>query len=137
MTEVFREERPQAVLNLAAETHVDRSIDSPQPFIDTNITGVFVLLETARQFMAGQKADAQTSFRFLHVSTDEVYGSLGTSGLFSEETPYAPTSPYAANVIRRWRAASLASRAQRNVTMAIRPSEGHGMGDPYGKSEFL
>ena len=97
MRRVFCEERPDAVLNLAAETHVDRSIDHPQPFIETNINGAFVLLETARQFVAELPADARASFRFLHVSTDEVYGSLGASGLFSEETPYAPTSPYAAS----------------------------------------
>jgi len=93
---VFREHRPDAVLNLAAETHVDRSIQSPHPFIDTNIVGTFVLLEAARQFTASLGA-AGESFRFLHVSTDEVYGSLGPSGSFSEETPYAPNSPYAAS----------------------------------------
>src|SRR5262249_44508234 len=88
--------RPDAVLNLAAETHVDRSIESPHPFIDTNIVGTFVLLEAARQFTASLGA-AGESFRFLHVSTDEVYGSLGSAGFFSEETPYAPNSPYAAS----------------------------------------
>jgi len=85
---VFEEHRPDAVLNLAAETHVDRSIDSPRPFIDTNIVGTLVLLEAARKFRTG---------RFLHVSTDEVYGTLGPEGLFSEDTPYAPNSPYAAS----------------------------------------
>jgi dTDP-glucose 4,6-dehydratase len=93
---VFREHRPDGVLNLAAETHVDRSIDSPHPFIDTNVVGTFVLLEAARQFGASMGA-AGESFRFLHVSTDEVYGSLGPSGQFSEDTPYAPNSPYAAS----------------------------------------
>jgi dTDP-glucose 4,6-dehydratase len=88
MTRVFAEHTPDAVLNLAAETHVDRSIDSPRPFIDTNIVGTLVLLEAARKFKTG---------RFLHVSTDEVYGTLGPDGLFSEETPYAPNSPYAAS----------------------------------------
>ncbi|PYR57486.1 MAG: dTDP-glucose 4,6-dehydratase [Acidobacteria bacterium] len=97
MTRVFEEARPDAVLNLAAETHVDRSIDSPHAFIDTNIVGTFVLLETARRALAGRDAGARDAFRFLHVSTDEVYGTLGTSGLFSEETPYAPNSPYAAS----------------------------------------
>jgi dTDP-glucose 4,6-dehydratase len=94
---VFAEHRPTAVLNLAAETHVDRSIDSPRPFIDTNIVGTFVLLEAARAFAGGLAPAAREAFRFLHVSTDEVYGTLGTSGLFSEETPYAPNSPYAAS----------------------------------------
>ena len=97
MTRVFDELRPDAVLNLAAETHVDRSIDSPHPFVDTNIVGTFVLLEVARQFVGGLPPREADAFRFLHVSTDEVYGSLGTSGYFSEETPYAPNSPYAAS----------------------------------------
>ena len=97
MTRVFADVQPAAVLNLAAETHVDRSIDGPRPFVDTNIVGTFVLLEVARHFMAGLPDAARDSFRFLHVSTDEVYGSLGSSGRFSEETPYAPNSPYAAS----------------------------------------
>jgi dTDP-glucose 4,6-dehydratase len=94
---LFAEHRPTAVLNLAAETHVDRSIDGPRPFIDTNIVGTFVLLEAARAFVAGLDRGAREAFRFLHVSTDEVYGTLGDNGLFSEETPYAPNSPYAAS----------------------------------------
>ena len=97
MSRVFDEHRPAAVLNLAAETHVDRSIDGPRPFIDTNVVGTYVLLDTARHF-AGTLDDAErAAFRFLHVSTDEVYGTLGPSGLFSEDTPYAPNSPYAAS----------------------------------------
>jgi dTDP-glucose 4,6-dehydratase len=94
---IFADHGPDAVLNLAAETHVDRSIDSPQPFIDSNIVGTFVLLEAARRHAATLAPDARSRFRFLHVSTDEVYGSLGANGLFSEETPYAPNSPYAAS----------------------------------------
>jgi dTDP-glucose 4,6-dehydratase len=97
MTRVFAEERPDAVLNLAAETHVDRSIDSPRAFVDTNIVGTFALLETARHFAATLSPAQRKGFRFLHVSTDEVYGTLGSSGQFSEETPYAPNSPYAAS----------------------------------------
>ena len=97
MARVFADAQPAAILNLAAETHVDRSIDGPRVFIDTNIVGTFVLLETARQFVAGLPDAAREGFRFLHVSTDEVYGTLGASGLFSEETPYAPNSPYAAS----------------------------------------
>ena len=97
MARVFEETRPDAVLNLAAETHVDRSIDGPRPFIDTNITGTFVLLEAARRHVAALADPARQAFRFLHVSTDEVYGTLGASGQFSEETPYAPNSPYAAS----------------------------------------
>ena len=88
ISRVFEEHAPDAVLNLAAETHVDRSIDSPRPFVDTNVVGTLVLLEAARKFKTR---------RFLHVSTDEVYGTLGPDGLFSEETPYAPNSPYAAS----------------------------------------
>jgi dTDP-glucose 4,6-dehydratase len=97
MARVFAAHRPRAILNLAAETHVDRSIDSPQPFVDTNIGGTFVLLETARRFVAELDEAERRAFRFLHVSTDEVYGTLGATGLFSEETPYAPNSPYAAS----------------------------------------
>jgi dTDP-glucose 4,6-dehydratase len=97
MARVFADTRPDAVLNLAAETHVDRSIDSPQPFVDTNIVGTFVLLEAARHHIATLPARARAAFRFLHVSTDEVYGTLGATGQFSEETPYAPNSPYAAS----------------------------------------
>ena len=105
---VFAEHRPAAVLNLAAETHVDRSIDGPRPFIDTNIVGTFVLLEAARSFVTTLDAASRDAFRFLHVSTDEVYGTLGRTGLFSEETPYAPSSPYSASkaasdhLVRAW-----------------------------------
>jgi dTDP-glucose 4,6-dehydratase len=97
MASVFRRARPTAILNLAAESHVDRSIDGPRPFIETNVVGTFVLLETARQFIAELDRAAREAFRFLHVSTDEVYGTLGDTGFFSEETPYAPNSPYAAS----------------------------------------
>ncbi len=97
MRRVFEEHRPDGVLNLAADTHVDRSIDSPRPFIDTNIVGTFVLLEAARAHVATIGAAARGAFRFLHVSTDEVYGTLGAEGTFTEETPYAPNSPYAAS----------------------------------------
>ena len=97
MARVFREHRPVAVVNLAAETHVDRSIDGPAPFIDTNIVGTFVLLETALALTRELPETERAAFRFLHVSTDEVYGSLGADGAFSEETPYAPNSPYAAS----------------------------------------
>ena len=94
---VFRSHAPTAVVNLAAETHVDRSIDGPRPFVDTNLVGTFELLEAARAFWVGQPAAARRRFRFLHVSTDEVYGTLGPTGAFSEETPYAPSSPYSAS----------------------------------------
>jgi dTDP-glucose 4,6-dehydratase len=97
MERAFAAHRPSAVLNLAAETHVDRSIDGPRPFIDTNVVGTFVLLEVARAYEASLPADERARFRFLHVSTDEVYGSLGPTGLFAEHSPYAPHSPYAAS----------------------------------------
>jgi dTDP-glucose 4,6-dehydratase len=97
MARVFGDARPEAVVNLAAETHVDRSIDGPRPFIDTNIVGTFVLLEASRQLLAELSPAARAAFRFLHVSTDEVYGTLGPIGLFSEETTFAPNSPYAAS----------------------------------------
>ncbi len=97
MMRVFADQRPDAVVNLAAETHVDRSIDSPRAFVDTNIVGTFVLLEAARHLVATLSPAERDAFRFLHVSTDEVYGTLGSSGQFSEETPYAPNSPYAAS----------------------------------------
>jgi dTDP-glucose 4,6-dehydratase len=94
---VFAAYRPTGVLNLAAETHVDRSIDSPRPFIDTNIVGTFVLLHATAEFLGGLPAAEREAFRFVHVSTDEVYGSLGAEGRFTEESPYAPNSPYAAS----------------------------------------
>ena len=97
MARVFEEAAPSAVVNLAAETHVDRSIDGPRPFVDTNIVGTFVLLEAARRHVARLDDEARRAFRFLHVSTDEVYGTLGERGAFDEETPYAPNSPYAAS----------------------------------------
>ena len=97
MGRVFADTCPDAVINLAAETHVDRSIDRPSTFINTNIVGTFTLLEAARQHVAGLEAAERRRFRFLHVSTDEVYGTLGPTGMFSEETRYAPNSPYAAS----------------------------------------
>jgi dTDP-glucose 4,6-dehydratase len=94
---VFREHRPDRVVNFAAETHVDRSIDGPAAFVETNLVGTFELLEAARGAFREREEEERSRFRFLHVSTDEVYGSLGQTGLFSEETPYAPNSPYAAS----------------------------------------
>jgi dTDP-glucose 4,6-dehydratase len=94
---LFEKHRPNAVVNFAAESHVDRSIDSPRPFVETNIVGTFVLLETARSFLRNLDDAQRSGFRLLHVSTDEVYGSLGPEGSFSEVTPYAPNSPYAAS----------------------------------------
>jgi dTDP-glucose 4,6-dehydratase len=91
------EHKPSAILNLAAESHVDRSIDGPEKFIQTNIVGTFRLLEACREYWNSLQEPEKSSFRFLHVSTDEVYGSLGSEGYFTEETPYAPNSPYSAS----------------------------------------
>jgi dTDP-glucose 4,6-dehydratase len=90
---LFAQHRPTAVVNFAAESHVDRSIDDASAFVQTNVVGTFELLEAARHHLA----DLGNAFRFLHVSTDEVYGSLGATGRFTETTPYAPNSPYAAS----------------------------------------
>ena len=94
---LLAEHRPQAVVNFAAESHVDRSIDGPAAFVQTNVVGTFNLLEAAREYYRGLEGGAQAAFRFLHVSTDEVYGSLGDQGKFTDETPYAPNSPYSAS----------------------------------------
>ncbi|MBV8753815.1 MAG: dTDP-glucose 4,6-dehydratase [Hyphomicrobiales bacterium] len=97
MDVVLAKYQPSAVLHLAAESHVDRSITGTAPFIDTNISGTYHLLEAARQYWAGLATPARAAFRFVHVSTDEVYGSLGPEGLFHEDTPYRPSSPYSAS----------------------------------------
>ncbi|WP_149195051.1 dTDP-glucose 4,6-dehydratase [Luteimonas suaedae] len=89
--------RPEAVINFAAESHVDRSIDGPAAFVRTNVVGTLALLEAVRDYWRALRSPMRENFRFLHVSTDEVYGSLGASGRFSETTPYAPNSPYSAS----------------------------------------
>lgn len=95
--ELLADHEPSAVVHLAAESHVDRSIDSPAPFMQTNVLGTFSLLEEALRYWEGLSAGRKEEFRFLHVSTDEVFGSLDDSGLFSEESPYRPRSPYSAS----------------------------------------
>jgi dTDP-glucose 4,6-dehydratase len=97
MDALFCERRPAALINFAAETHVDRSVDNPRPFVETNILGTFVLLESVRAYVRTLNAIQLREFRFLHVSTDEVYGTLGETGYFLETTPYAPNSPYSAS----------------------------------------
>ena len=106
---VFTEHQPDAIMHLAAESHVDRSIDGPGEFIHTNITGTYTLLEAARAYWSGLDASRREAFRFHHISTDEVYGDLhGTDDLFLETTPYAPSSPYSASkaasdhLVRAW-----------------------------------
>lgn len=97
VTRLLAEHRPDAILNFAAESHVDRSIDAPAAFIQTNVVGTLALLEAARDYWRELPEDRRAAFRFLHVSTDEVYGSLGPEGLFTETTAYAPNSPYSAS----------------------------------------
>ena len=105
---LFADARPDMVMHLAAESHVDRSIDGPAAFIETNVVGTFVLLQAARAHWQGLRADAQAAFRFHHVSTDEVFGSLGPDEVFIESSPYAPNSPYSASkaasdhLLRAW-----------------------------------
>jgi dTDP-glucose 4,6-dehydratase len=96
MRDIVQRHAPRWIVNFAAETHVDRSIDGPRDFITTNVVGTLELLEAARGYLAAAPGKAH-SFRLLHISTDEVYGTLGATGRFSEETPYAPNSPYAAS----------------------------------------
>jgi dTDP-glucose 4,6-dehydratase len=109
LDKVFAEFQPDAVMHLAAESHVDRSIDGPADFIETNIVGTYTLLEAARSYWQALSADRKVAFRFHHISTDEVYGDLhGTDDLFTETTPYAPSSPYSASkassdhLVRAW-----------------------------------
>ncbi len=108
--EAFRQHRPDAIIHLAAETHVDRSIDGPAAFVGTNVVGTYSLLEVALAYWEELPGDNQRRFRFHHVSTDEVFGSLGASGRFSEATPYSPSSPYSASkaaadhLVRAWHA---------------------------------
>ncbi|HEU4409256.1 MAG TPA: dTDP-glucose 4,6-dehydratase [Polyangiaceae bacterium] len=94
---LLREHRPSALVHFAAESHVDRSIDGPGAFVRTNVVGTFELLEAARAHLGGLPPGEAAAFRFVHVSTDEVYGSLGPGGFFREDSPYAPNSPYAAS----------------------------------------
>jgi dTDP-glucose 4,6-dehydratase len=106
MDAILKDTQPDAIMHLAAESHVDRSIDGPGAFIETNITGTYTLLEAARSYWSAQ--GKPETFRFHHISTDEVYGSLGATGMFTEDTPYDPRSPYSASkaasdhLVRAW-----------------------------------
>ena len=108
LARVFREHQPDAVMHLAAESHVDRSISGPAAFIQTNIVGTYTLLEAARNHWNSLDAQRKSAFRFHHISTDEVYGSLGDDGFFTETTAYEPNSPYSASkassdhLVRAW-----------------------------------
>jgi dTDP-glucose 4,6-dehydratase len=97
MREVFEAHQPDCVVHLAAESHVDRSVDGAGVFVQTNVVGTFTMLEAARHYTASLQGPKKDAFRFVHVSTDEVYGSLGPDGLFEETTPYDPRSPYSAS----------------------------------------
>jgi dTDP-glucose 4,6-dehydratase len=105
---LFEAEQPDAIMHLAAESHVDRSIDGPMIFVETNIVGTAVLLQSALAYWRALKGARKEGFRFHHISTDEVFGSLGADGLFREDTPYAPNSPYSASkaasdhLVRAW-----------------------------------
>ncbi len=105
---LFAKHKPDAVMHLAAESHVDRSIDGPGEFIQTNIVGTYNLLDATRAYWTELPADKKAAFRFHHISTDEVYGALGPKGLFTEDTPYQPNSPYSASkassdhLVRAW-----------------------------------
>lgn len=109
LRKLFEKYQPAAVMNLAAESHVDRSIDGPGEFIQTNIVGTFTLLQEALRYWRTLSPDRRAQFRFLHISTDEVFGSLGKDGYFTETTPYSPNSPYSASkassdhLVRAWR----------------------------------
>lgn len=108
VTKIFAEFRPDAVMHLAAESHVDRSIDGPAAFIRTNVVGTFTLLEAATTYWRGLEARQKADFRFHHISTDEVFGTLGSGGMFTEDTAYDPRSPYSAtkassdHLVRAW-----------------------------------
>ncbi len=105
----FERFRPDVVLHLAAESHVDRSIERPAAFVETNVTGTLVMLSEALAYWRGLEGEARETFRFLHISTDEVFGSLGAEGQFREDSPYRPNSPYSASkagadhLVRAWR----------------------------------
>tara|TARA_R110000868_G_scaffold107263_4_gene293415 strand:+ start:36234 stop:37292 length:1059 start_codon:yes stop_codon:yes gene_type:complete len=110
LARIFVEHQPDAVMHLAAESHVDRSIDGPQIFVDTNVGGTSQLLQASTDYRKGLDTERAAAFRFHHISTDEVYGSLGETGRFTEDSPYRPNSPYAASkaaadmLVRAWNA---------------------------------
>ncbi|MDG1462418.1 MAG: GDP-mannose 4,6-dehydratase, partial [Gammaproteobacteria bacterium] len=106
--QAFLTHQPDAVMHLAAESHVDRSIDSPGDFVQTNLVGTFRMLQGALEHWSGLSPEKQAAFRFLHISTDEVFGTLGDTGIFTETTAYSPNSPYSASkagsdhLVRAW-----------------------------------
>lgn len=134
LSKIFKEFRPTHVMHLAAESHVDRSIVGARDFIETNVVGTFSMLEAARAYWSRLPAVEQEAFRFLHVSTDEVYGSLGDDGLFEETTPYDPSSPYSAS---KASADHLASAWQRTYGLPVIISNCSNNYGPYHFPEKL
>src|SRR5216683_60189 len=134
MDDIFRGFQPDAVLHLAAESHVDRSIDGAAPFIETNVGGTYVLLEATLAYWRKLDETARSRFRFQHISTDEVFGSLGPTGKFSETTPYQPNSPYAASkaasdhLVRDWLHVEDHAEALTLVLRKGRPGETYNVG---------
>ena len=108
VTQILKQFKPEFIMNLAAESHVDRSISSPDQFIHTNIIGTFNLLECTRHYLIDCSKEIKNNFRFHHISTDEVFGSLGKTGFFKEDSKYNPNSPYSASkassdhLVRAW-----------------------------------
>jgi dTDP-glucose 4,6-dehydratase len=131
---LFETHSPDAVMHLAAESHVDRSITGSDAFVQTNVVGTYTMLEAARAYWSRLPAHAKSAFRFLHVSTDEVYGSLGPDGLFTETTPYDPSSPYAAS---KASADHLASAWQRTYGLPVVVSNCSNNYGPYHFPEKL
>ncbi len=138
---VMQEYRPQWVVHFAAESHVDRSIDDPSPVVTTNLVGTFELLEASRRLVAGLDPAARARFRFLQVSTDEVYGSLGETGLFHETTAYAPNSPYSAtkagadHLAQAWARTYGLPVLITNCSQQLWPAAVPGEADPAGDPE--
>lgn len=134
VSEAFASFKPDRVMHLAAESHVDRSITGARDFIETNVLGTFTMLDAARVYWQGLSADARDVFRFLHVSTDEVYGSLGDEGLFTETTPYDPSSPYSASKAASDHLAKAWARTYRMPVIVSNCSNNYG---PYHFPEKL
>lgn len=133
--EIFEKYRPQSVVNFAAESHVDRSIDEPAPFLHTNVAGTFTLLEATRKYLSGTKGKQSEEFRFIHLSTDEVHGSLEPEDPpFCETSTFAPNSPYAASKAAADHLCRAYYRTYRVPTIVLRPSNNFG---PYQFPEKL
>ena len=142
MRQMFATRQPDAVMHLAAETHVDRSIDGPGPFVQTNVVGTYTLLDAAREYWAGLPPPRRAAFRFHHVSTDEVFGALGPGDApFTETTPYDPRSPYSASkaasdhLVRAWHHTYGLPTLVSNTANNYGPWQFPGKADPAGHAE--